>query len=268
MTIKLAEIINKKILIGLFIMLIPNLFAQNYSTYMNDLTNMYTIGYKTDNGLFEQGPLFHSEGNFAIMGNGFFKVYSSTGEVYYTRCGLLLIVDGKLQIGNEYFLINPLEVNKEIIKYKLSPNGTLEIEYIDGTKDEKNIHLYEPVNVNEVRKYSNYYTFKEVRLINDSVFRPDFLELSIVDELNMILSFEQFIYSCFQGEKMETATYIHIETLIRLLYETIISDEKNEMFVSFSKQSVIPVHYNEISHILDLIDFSIKQIKNTEIDSF
>jgi flagellar basal body rod protein FlgG len=203
-----------KICLFIFVFVVFDVFANDdlfneYNLLYNDLVNFNTNGYKSswdfksNKGINKintsQGMLKETnfDIDFAIVGNGFFKIRLENNVIGYTRNGSFLMdlsnSDSELTLKIPeygYELYDPIIIPKNIVKL-IYENNTLFALLTDETKKEVGqINIYDINNEKLIRYKDNIFTTLdnyEGKIISDSNIIKGYIEMSNVSVIETLM---------------------------------------------------------------------------------
>jgi flagellar basal-body rod protein FlgF len=186
-----------KFIILLLIIFCANLFSEKlllneYNMLLEDLSNFDSAGYKakdfkkSENSYsMEQGLIIASKNalDFAIQGNGFFKVRDTTSDKdYYTRNGSFTINNDGFLVTKEGYRLSPEiqadnkksdKILLENFKYLLIPVQKKTVKY--------NFEIFLPDDNSNIIRNGQYFTFDKTVNTNEYKIMKSFLEMSNCD---------------------------------------------------------------------------------------
>jgi flagellar basal body rod protein FlgG len=120
---------KRNVVLFIFFVFSYNVFANDnsllneYKLLFNDISNIKTVSYKSyfnieynrafENINMSQGSLFMTEApsDFAIIGEGYFKIRLENDAIGWTRAGVLIIdSNGNIRVNQEYFLYDNINL--------------------------------------------------------------------------------------------------------------------------------------------------------------
>lgn len=239
----------------------------NIDLILYDLKNINTIGYKPiktiqNNYIFTQGPLaeFKADLSFALVGDGFFKVYNEKEEEFYMRCCFFIINEyGKFETYKNMYLNKYINNDNKIInKAHVEPSGKLIITYDDETTESITIELYVPDEDSENICFGNYYSFSKSKKIEGTKFLNGFIELSAVDAFASVLQLQKEFYFIYTNKTNCKDEYEYNSQIIEQIqnYLIIKSFYKSENFyANFQTQSFTDQTYDFLANLISYFDF-------------
>jgi len=232
-----------------------------------DLENIYTVGYKPidtmkEEYVFTQGSFAKQDGfNFAIKGDGFFKVYDDKGNEFYTRSGFFLIDENGELITTGMLKLDINTKDKIIIKLFIETSGNLKIIYTDDSNEvlqmEFQMELYVPEKESENICYGNYYSFSKVKKRTGSEFVYGFLELSAVDGFITVLKLQKALYELYTSMVINKIEYEYNIKIIEQLQSYILMKsfyKPENTYANFVRQTITIQPYDYINDIISFLD--------------
>lgn len=254
---------NRKIIFILFsVFTLMNIYTQDFSDYIKDLENLYTISYKEiskKNSLYlsEQGQLVEFEGAFTVVGDGYFEVFNvKTGKKLYRKTGYLNFSDGKVYINCNYILKNNCSLKDTAVKnISISNKGIVTINYFNGEIDSFSIPLYKPTDKSINNFVGNGYQFSEVVQIESNGFKMNFIELSTVEKYSLILDMQQKLFEYLNTDKIEDVRFKYLETLLTQLWMMFLQEDsiKENILVDCDCISVKTQYSDNINQLIEKI---------------
>lgn len=254
---------NRKIIFILFsVFTLMNIYSQDFSDYIKDLENLYTISYKEiskKNSLYlsEQGQLVEFEGAFTVVGDGYFEVFDvKTGKKLYRRTGYLNFSDGKVYINCNYILKKDCSLKDNAVKnISISNKGIVTINYFNGEIDSFSIPLYKPTDKSINNFVGNGYQFSEVVQIESNGFKMNFIELSTVEKYSLILDMQQKLFEYLNTDKIEDVRFKYLETLLTQLWMMFLQEDsiKENILVDCDCISVKTQYSDNINQLIEKI---------------
>ncbi len=222
-------------------------YKQNINLLLYDLKNINTIAYKPikmieKNYIFMQGGLtkFNTDLSFALVGDGFFKIYNANNEIFYTRAAIFIINEyGDLQTHKDMYLKK--NNNKTIKKLYVEKNGMLMITYTDESVEKFKIELYVPDIKSKNICFGNYYYFSEVKKIEGTKFINGFIELSSIDAFNTVLELQKEFYHLYKIKFMDKDKYEYNMKIIEKIQDYLIIKsfyKSEDFFIDFHNQNI------------------------------
>jgi flagellar basal body rod protein FlgG len=188
-----------------------NNLLNEYKLLFNDISNIKTVSYKSyfnieysrafNNINKSQGALFFTEvpSDFAISGEGFFKIRLENDIIGWTRAGVLTFDDsGNIMLNQKYFLYDNIKLPGAFIpqSLRITNNGNIYVGIYEGRNNIIEVHagqilLYNiPLEI-FTRYNDTIYVIKEGieynNEISDSRIIQGTLEMSNVSLLPVIL---------------------------------------------------------------------------------
>jgi flagellar basal body rod protein FlgG len=219
----------RKIIVCLLLFLVNYLYSQDitlqeeYLLLLTDLANANTYGYKThlsgydfDRGIFfmrgtreinfGQGTLRSTNRHldFAIFGNGFFKIILGDGTVGYTRNGEFFINNdtNELLTINGYRLFNSLTIPPGFVELRINDDHSITTIYPNGEEINNGYLLIYNIDINKL----NYP--KEPYFTSYPNFLPYFLYSGEVEEIS---------YDRIYNKMLECSNVLSGATMVRII---------------------------------------------------
>lgn len=209
-----------------------NIYSQDFSDYVKDLENLYTISYKgvskNDSAyLSEQGQLAEFEGAFTVVGEGYFEVFDvTTGKKLYRRTGYLNFSEGKVYVDCNYILKTDCLLKDTAVKtISISNKGIVTINYFNDETDVFSIPLYKPTDKSINIFVGDGYQFSEVEQIESNGFKMNFIELSTVDKYFLVLNIQEKLFEYLHNGEIDVMRFNYLETLLKQLWSMFLQED-------------------------------------------